>query len=282
MRETLPALLPRGARRVDFLNIVALAVVQSVTEFLPVGSEAHVALASRVLPLGPLVERLLIPVHLGSVAAVLVYFHAELLAAVIGTYHLAIGRSSDNARLTVKLFIGSVPMIAAGVALILLDMRPDAETSLLMLGWTMVGFGTLLFLADRMGMTLRRIEHMSGGTALAIGLAQAIALVPGAGRIGVTMTAARLLGFERTDAARFAMLLGVVPILAFAAWHSWTLARTQGWAMGTEGAIAAGAAFVAALAAIAFLMQWLRRGTLAPFALYRLLVGAALLYSVYA
>ena len=151
-----------------------------------------------------------------------------------------------------------------------------------MLGWTMVGFGALLFLADRMGMTLRRIEHMSGGTALAIGLAQAIALVPGAGRIGVTMTAARLLGFERTDAARFAMLLGVVPVVAFVGWHSWTLSRTQGWAMGTEGAIAAGVAFVAALGAIAFLMRWLKRGSLAPFALYRLLVGAALLYTVYA
>ncbi len=281
-RNSACSLLPRGARRVDFFNIVALAVVQSVTEFLPVGSEAHVAMASRVLPLADLAESLMIPVHLGTVLAVLVYFHSELLAAVLGTYHLAIGRSGDNARLTVKLFVGSVPVIAVGAALILLDMQPDGETSLLMLGWTMVGFGALLFLADRMGMTLRRIEHMSGATALAIGLAQAIALVPGAGRIGVTMTAARLLGFERTDAARFAMLLGVVPILAFAAWHAWTLARTQGWTMGTEGAIAAGVAFVAALAAIAFLMQWLKRGTLAPFALYRLLIGAALLYTVYA
>jgi undecaprenyl-diphosphatase len=267
---------------VDFLNIVALAVVQSVTELLPVGSEAHVALASRVLPLADIAEQLMIPVYLGSVLAVLAYFHAELWAALVGAYHLAVGRTSDNARLTVKLVIGSVPVIAVGVALILLDAVPDGETTLLLLGWTMVGFGALLFLADRIGMTLRRIEHMSGGTALAIGLAQAVALVPGAGRIGITMTAARLLGFERTDAARFAMLLGVVPILAFAAWHTWTLASTQGWAMGTDGAIAAGVAFVAALGAITFLMQWLKRGSLAPFALYRLIVGAALLYAVYA
>jgi undecaprenyl-diphosphatase len=133
-----------------------------------------------------------------------------------------------------------------------------------------------------MGMTLRRIEHMSGATALAIGLAQALALVPGAGRVGITMTAARLLGFERTDAARFAMLLGVMPILAFAAWHSWRIAGTGGWQMGYDGAIAAGVAFVTAYGAIAFLMQWLRRRTLAPFALYRLLVGAALLYATYA
>lgn len=263
--------------------MVALAVLQSVTEFLAVGSEAHVALAGFVLPsLKGLAEALIIPVHLGTVVAVLAYFHSELLATVVGAYHLAIGRSSESARLAVKLFVGSVPVIAAGAVVVLLGLQPDAQNSLQLLGWTMVGFGAGLFLADRMGMTLRRIEHMSGATALAIGLAQAIALVPGAGRVGVAITAARLLGFERTDAARFAMLLGVVPILAFAAWHSVTLARGQGWQPGTDDLLAAAAAFVAAYGAIAFLMQWLRRGTLMPFALYRLLVGAGVLYAVYA
>jgi undecaprenyl-diphosphatase len=133
---------------VDFLHIVALAVVQSVTEFLPVGSEAHVELVRRALPFAERAEALTIPIHLGTVLAVLVYFHSELLAAIVGTYHLAIGRSSDNARLTVKLFIGSVPLIAVGAALLLLGLAPDGESSLLLLGWTMVGFGALLFLAD--------------------------------------------------------------------------------------------------------------------------------------
>ena len=158
---------------------------------------------------------------------------------------------------------------------------PFAAAELTLIAWTTVGFGVLLFLADRLGMTLRRVEHMAGLTSLLIGLAQVIAFIPGAGRIGVTVTAARLLGFERTEAARFAMLLSLVPLLVAAGWPTWMLRLDGTSVLGTGGAIAAAITFVATYATIAFLMRWLRRGTFAPFAIYRLIVGGGLLYAIY-
>ncbi|MSP20631.1 MAG: undecaprenyl-diphosphate phosphatase [Alphaproteobacteria bacterium] len=264
----------------DLLHIFALAAVQGVTEFLPVGAEAHLALLARVLP-APLDPGVVLLLNLGTVLAAAAYFRSEMMQALVGGYHLSVGRNSENARLAVRLFVGWVPAIAAGIALLLLGRQIGGEMTLLWLGWTMVGFGLLVFVADRLGMRLRRIEHMSGATALVIGIAQAIALVPGTGRIGVTMTALRLFGFERADAARFALLIGVVPVLALTGWNSWLLSRAGEWHGGYDGLIAAAVSFVASYVAIAFLMQWLRRGSLAPFALYRVILGAGILYVVY-
>lgn len=274
----LPPIPSRPA--LDLLHLIALALVQGIAEFLPVGSHAHLFLLGSVVT-APVDPGTYILIYLGTVLAVAVYFRGEMLQTLIGSYQLASGRNTDSSRLTMRLFLGWIPAIAVGAALMLLGRPLSSEMSLAWLAWTMVGFGLLLFLADRLGMRLRRVEHMSGATAFLIGLTQAVALVPGAGRMSVTMTAARLFGFERTEAARYAMLIGIVPVLALMGWNAWELSRSDGWTGGYGGLIGLGIAFLASFATIAFLMQWLRRGSLAPFALYRVVLGAAMLYFVY-
>ena len=149
------------------------------------------------------------------------------------------------------------------------------------IGWTTLGFGLLLGLADRVGMTVRRLEHMSYGSALAIGMAQVLALIPGTSRSGITMTMARFLGFERADAARFSLLLSI-PAIAGAGtltgidlWQSGDVSLTR------DVLIAAGLSFASALVAITLMMTWLKHAGFMPFVVYRILLGALLLYLVY-
>lgn len=264
----------------DFLQIIALAVVQGVTEFLPVGSEAHLMLAGKLFSIDQTDAGIAIPLHIGAVLAVIAYFHSEMGSAVMGLFQTLRGRPSAHTRLAGKLLMGSLPWLVIAGALVALGYTPSPGT-LLLLAWMMLGIGLLMLVTDRIGMTVRRVEHMGAGTALLFGLVQAVALIPGAGRLAMTMTVARLLGFERRDAARYAMLIGILPMLALTGWHSWGQLHTGEWTVGVVGAVGGGAAFIAAYAAIAFLMSWLRRGTLLPFALYRVILGGALLYSLY-
>jgi undecaprenyl-diphosphatase len=139
----------------------------------------------------------------------------------------------------------------------------------------------LLWIADRTGMTVRRIEHMRGGGAIAIGIAQVLALIPGTSRAGITMTAARMLGYERTEASRFAMLLSIPVILAAGSWDGYAIWKNGDAQLGFDAILAAIIAFGTAYASVAFLMAWLKRATFTPFVLYRLVVGGALLYAIY-
>jgi undecaprenyl-diphosphatase len=139
----------------------------------------------------------------------------------------------------------------------------------------------LLLITDQFGMTLRRIEHLGVGDAVIIGIVQALALIPGTSRSGICMTMARMMGMERQEAARFAMLLGI-PAIAGAG----TLKGFELWQMGdaqmtADAFVAGGFSMVMALIAIALMMAWLRRATFTIFAVYRLLLGGFLLAVAY-
>ena len=141
--------------------------------------------------------------------------------------------------------------------------------------WATIGFGILLYLFDRIGLTVRRVEHMTLGHAFFIGLAQVLALIPGASRSGVTMTAARWLGYERAEAARFSMLMSI-PVIA----ASGVVAGYEVWNRGdpfltARAALAAALSFGVALLAIALLLALLRRMSFTPFVIYRLMLGGA-------
>ena len=263
----------------DLIQILVLAAVQGVTEFLPISSNAHLILVESFAQ-WPDVSAIRIAVHVGSLGAVLIYFRSDIWSAITGAVHVAIGRNSDDARLAIHLFVGSVPVIAAGAAVVLLGVD-QTLTNPTVIAWAMVGFGVVLWLADRMGMTVRRIEHMTGGAAMLIGLAQVLALIPGTSRAGITITAARMLGYERTEASRFAMLLAVPVIVAVGGWQSFTIWRAGDVQLGLDMVFAATVAFLTAYLSVSLLMAWLRRSTFTPFVLYRLIVGGALLYSIY-
>ena len=218
-----------------------------------------------------------VAVHVGTLAAVLVYFSGDLWRILLGWIG---GRWRRRDRqlgraLGFYLVVSAVPVIAAGGVLYVMGYAVLRDPAVV--AWATIAFGVLLYAFDRIGLTVRRVEHVTLGHAFFIGLAQILALIPGASRSGVTMTAARWLGYERPEAARFSMLMSI-PVIgasgAVAGYEVWTQGDPIVYA---NAALAAALSFVVALVAIAVLLALLRRVSFTPFVIYRLLLGGAVL-----
>ncbi len=221
-----------------------------------------------------------VAVHVGTLFAVLIYFWRDVLAVLRGAWAVVRGRrQGDDANLVLCLIVATLPVIIAGFAL--KSLIPEGIRSVEVIAWATIVFGVLLWLADKRFSAKRRITHMGIADAAVIGLAQAFALIPGTSRSGVTMTAARMLGFERTEAARFSMLLSIPAIAGAGLLLGLDVAGAGNMALTRDVALAAGLAFVSALAAIWGLMAWLRRATFTPFVIYRIALGVALLLYAY-
>lgn len=269
------------ATPVPLLHIAILALVQGITEFLPISSSGHLILLPAIggwSDQGLVID---IAVHVGTLGAVVLYFRNDVGRAVMGAIDLVRRRDTADRRLAINLVVATVPVVVFGYAATRAGVTAYWR-SVEVIAWTTLIFGIALFVADRVGMTIRRIEHMRPTGALALGLAQVLALVPGTSRAGIVVMAARALGYERGEAARFSMLLSIPTISA-----AGTLGALEIWAsgdirLGVDAALAAALAFASALMAIAVLMFWLRRQNFTPFVVYRLVLGAALLYWVYA
>ncbi len=264
----------------SLLHIVTLAIVQGITEFLPISSSGHLILIPALTDWPDQGLALDVAVHVGTLLAVVIYFWRDVGLAATGLLHLLGGRNTQASRLALYLIIGTIPVIVAG-ALAAFYNLVDAWRSAEVIGWTMLGFGIVLFVADRLGMTIRNMDHMTVPSALIIGVAQILALIPGTSRAGITMTAARFLGFEAYAAARFSMLLSIPTIAAAGLLEGRALYRTGGLELTSDAAIAAGLAFLTAMAAIALMMAWLKRAGFTPFVIYRVVLGGGLLWWVY-
>ena len=259
------------------LQLVVLALVQGITEFLPVSSSGHLVLTSRLMGWPDQGLTVDVAVHGGTLLAVIVYFWRDLVRILVG---LGESGSQGTRGLFGMLVVATIPVGIAGF--LLHEAGPDVLRNPEIIAWTTIGFGLVLWGADRFGMTVRRIEHMTWGSALLIGLAQVLSLVPGTSRSGITMTAARIMGFEREAAARFSLLLSIPVIGAATLLAVLDLIEAGDPVLSRDAAIAAGLAFVSALVAIWAMMAWLRRASFTPFAIYRLLLGGFLLYWLYA
>jgi len=265
-----------GGLYVPILHIVVLALVQGVTEFLPISSSGHLALVPVFADWpdqGLIID---VAVHIGTLGAVMLYFWRDMLGMAAGLLALVRGRRDPHARILGLIVLATLPVIAVGYMLDRNDMM-DSMRSIEVIAWTTLGFGIVLYLTDQVGMTVRRIEHIGIMDAVMIGLAQVLALVPGTSRSGVTMSAARLLGMERTDAARFSMLLSIPTIIGAGGLKGLDLYQGGNAQLTADAILAAGLAFFTALVAIFLMMAWLRRATFTPFVLYRIVLGGCLL-----
>lgn len=258
------------------LQLVVLAVVQGITEFLPISSSGHLYLTSQVLgwpDQGILVDA---SVHLGTLLAVLIWCWRDVGRLFMGLFDALRLRRTVNSTLLGNLVLATIPLVIAGVVLVALD-ATDLFRSLVVVAWATIGFGILLWLADAFGMKLRKVEHMTATSALVIGLFQVLALIPGTSRSGITMTAARLMGFERAEAARFSLLLSIPAILAAGSVAMKDILEQGNAQFTTEVGLAVALSFLTALPAIWLMMAWLRRASFAPFVIYRIALGIALL-----
>lgn len=264
------------------LHLVILAAVQGITEFLPVSSSAHLILAGEMMGRPPEAGLIMdIAVHVGSLGAVMLYLWKDIAAIFGGLIEAFRFRGSRGLKLLGLMIIGTLPLIIAGFV-IHEFFKADYETYLRtpwVIAWASIGFGILLYMIDKTFMTVNKMEHLGVFSALLIGLSQVLAFIPGTSRSGITMTAARLLGYERSDAARFSMLLSIPAILASAALPAKDLYE-QGSAaagLGLDALIAGGLSFVFAFVAIILMMAWLKRATFTIFVVYRILLGIAII-----
>lgn len=265
-----------------FLDLVALALIQGITEFLPISSSGHLVLWPLLTGRADQGVTMDVAVHVGTLAAVCLYFRSDAWQLLAGLADVARGRlGTEAARLFLLLALATLPAMAAGLALKLTG-AVDALRALAVIGWTTLLGGLLLWLADRRGAQRRQGAEWGIGDAVIMGLMQALALVPGTSRSGITMTAARLLGFQRVGAARLSLLMAIPVTLAAGALETAELVRTGDFAPAGHLLAGAGLSFVAALAAIAVMMRMFRREwTMLPFVLYRLALGAGLLAIAY-
>ena len=266
------------------LHVLILAIVQGITEFLPVSSSGHLVLvwegfdrAGWQVPENSQADRLIlnVAVHVGTLVAVCFYFWRDIAQIVVGLAKQAAGQANPGARLAFHIVAGSIPLVIVGF--LFKDQVAAMLNNVTVVAWATIVFAVVLFAADRLGLTIRRVEHMTLGGALLVGLAQVLSLVPGTSRSGITMTAARFLGFERPEAARFSLLLAIPAILGAGTLAAVDLYRIDNARLGFDAVVAAGLAFVVALFSISLMIRWLRRAGFTPFVIYRIALGIALL-----
>lgn len=260
-------------------HLIILALVQGITEFLPISSSGHLVLAHAALGHGALSDQqekiLDIAVHVGTLLAVCVYFRADLWRLVKGGFDILLMRAGADRRLALMVLVASLPVIAAGF--VIHAFGAEMFDSVAVIGWTTLIFGIVLWWTDRFGGTARQVEGMTLRDAVMIGASQIIALIPGTSRSGITMTAARALGFERTEAARFSLLLSIVAIAGAGTLAGLDVIDIGSAAFNRDLFIGAGLSAVAAYVTIALMMRWLKTESFAPFAIYRVVLGIGLI-----
>ncbi|WP_316014394.1 undecaprenyl-diphosphate phosphatase [Roseobacter sp. HKCCA0434] len=261
------------------LDLLILALIQGITEFLPISSSGHLILLPALTGGEDQGVALDVAVHVGTLVAVILYFRADVAEALRGTADLLRGRHTPARRLALGLAIATIPVIVFGLFLKLSGLS-DGMRSITVIGWTMLGFGILLYIADHIGKRGREVADWTLKHALIMGLWQALALIPGTSRSGITITGARFLGYDRIPAARIAMLMSIPTILASAVVIGADIPAADAdlW---RDAAIAAVLAGLAALAALAVMMRFLERVSYTPYVIYRVILGVILLGIAY-
>ena len=265
-------------------QIIVIAIIQGLTEFLPVSSSGHLALIPVMTDWpdqGVITD---VMVHVGSLFAVIVYFWRDVWNLLKGTWDMVRFRTTDNSRMALYILLATIPALVFGAILKLsgaLDaLREDTVRVATVIAWTAVIYGILLWIADVVGKRTKTMENMTLPPALIIGFAQSLALIPGTSRSGATMTAARFLGFERAEAARFSFLLGI-PAIAAAGGFTAIEAVQLGGGIPSHAIWAAVLTFFAAFVAITILMALVKRVGFWIFMVYRLALAAVLFALIY-
>lgn len=255
------------------VEIVVLALLQSVTEFLPISSSGHLFVVREFFGwnaqgLGLLSD---LGLHIGTLGAVCAYFIKDLISLFKGVYIKGAPR-----HLLSCIFLGTLPIVVVGVLF-----GEKIENSLRIIpvvAIMLIGFGVVLYLADKIGGCQKVITQMSYRDALLVGTAQCVALVPGVSRSGITMSMARFLGYGRSEAARFSMLLSVPAILGATGYYFLRLLfRNNLSELPNSFYWGVLLSFFGGLFAVSFLMNWVKKHSFYPFMIYRIILGGILL-----
>jgi undecaprenyl-diphosphatase len=262
------------------LNALILGLVQGLTEFLPISSSAHLRIVGLLLGTGadPGAAFTAI-IQLGTELAVVVYFAADLWR-IISRWFLSlvkrVPRDDADAKLGWFIILGSIPIVVLG-----LIFQKTIETtlrSLWVIAITLIVFGLLLGIADRVGAKKRRLRDLTIPDAAIFGGAQSLALIPGVSRSGGTITAGLFMGYERAAAARYSFLLAIPAVFGSGLFELYKTIKSPGTEVFSAGETAAATvvAFVVGLLVIAFFMRYISKNSFLPFVIYRLALGGTL------
>ncbi len=258
----------------DIIQVIVLALVQGLTEFLPISSSAHLILVPVISGWPDQGLAFDVAVHAGTLTAVVMYFRRELKKMFVEWFASLRGNHTPDSRLAWAVLFGTIPVGLAG--LLFKDFIGDNLRTPLVIATTTIIFGLALWMADR-NKKLTRDEHgLNWKDVLIIGLAQAIALIPGTSRSGITITAALMLGLNRQAAARFSFLLSI-PVIVLAGGVETLeyagVASTQDINYLIVGALISA---LSAYACIHYFIKLLEKINMTPFVIYRMVLGVVL------
>lgn len=257
----------------DFLQILALAVVQGITEFLPISSSGHLILAPHLFGFDDQGLNLDVAVHLGSLIAVVAYFRQDIVDILNGWTRSLLpgGQSNEQSRLGWAIIVGVIPVVVAGF---LLKSIVESEfRSAALIATTTIGFGLLLGWADMRARRNRDTSDIGLRDALLIGLSQVLALIPGTSRSGITITTGLMLGLTREAASRFSFLLSIPTILGSSLLVSMDLLQAGQPADWDSLGLGVVMSALAAYLCIHLFLRFIERIGMWPFVLYRLALG---------
>ena len=256
--------------------ILLVAVIQGVTEFLPVSSSGHLALIPIITAQSYQGQTIVVAAHVGTLIAVLVYLRRDIFnitAAILGRADTA--EQTDHRRLGLMIMGATIPVALIGFAVNYADWH--WLTFVTTVAWANIAFAGLLWAADRFGGQFYGLADMRWSAAMSIGLMQICALIPGASRSGVTMTAARFFGYDRLTAARFSLLLSLPAIAGAGLLKTIDIIDAGDAQLGLDAAMVAVLSALFAWLAIRVMMSWLVRANFTIFVVYRLGLGMMLL-----
>ena len=262
------------------LHIFILSAIQGITEFLPISSSGHL----QILPVLTNLEKqpliIDISVHLGTLGGVIIYFYKDIIKLLNSFPSLIKGRKSSEANTLIMIIIATVPITILGGVIWITD-TVYIFRNIEIIAWATLGFGLLLYISDRFFLTVRNIESINFFQALIFGLAQVIAIIPGTSRSGIVITFARFFGYNRVDAAKFAMLLSIPAIILPGIVSVFQLIESRNIQLQYDFLISFFISFIFSLIAIFILMKWIKNSSFSPFAFYRIIIGAMLLIWIY-
>jgi len=265
----------------SLFHLILVALIQGITEFLPVSSSGHLILLPALTGMDDQGQMIDIAVHVGTLFAVILYFHRDVRVAASGVPRLIRGKvDTQGAWLAMLLIIATIPVLIFGGFLKLTGFDVYLR-SVALIGWTMLIFGLVLYWADQKGSVERTAPQWSMKHAFIMGLWQALALIPGTSRSGATISGARALGYAREDAAKLAMLMSIPTIMASGLALGYDVAGQANMDVAKDIAISALFAFVAALFALTLMMRLLKSVSFTPYVLYRIALGIGLLAYAY-
>ena len=261
----------------DLLHVISLALMQGLTEFLPISTSAHLVLPSMLFgwPTQGLV--LDVALHFGSLVAVVAYFRRDLLHFGAGLWRwIREGQADVYVRLMAQVVTATIPIVALGI--LLRDWIEPRPRSLVLIAATAIGFALLMWVADtRVERSGTTEFELSWRDALLVGLLQMLAIVPGTSRSGITITAGLLLGMSREAASRFAFLLAIPTILGTTTLGAIGATRLHLAIDWTHAIVGFAVSALVSFASIHYFLKWIERTGMAPYVAYLIAIGGILL-----